>query len=443
MPRRHSDPAYARHDETALEAAREGMVLLKNDNHVLPLAADAAISCFGSAQYMFRNTSTGAGLINPRWQANFHQALAEHSRFAVNEAISGLYQRLQDVTPTEEQLKAAVQKGDTALILISRCSGEFLDNKPVKGGYYLTDEERSMIAAVARAFPKTVAILNTGYPIEMGWIAEYGINAVIYTGFAGQGAGYALMEILDGRTNPSGKLPDTWAYDYYDYPSAQNFINFSAEDTVPREVDKGVLLYYEEDIYVGYRYFDTFGKSAAYSFGHGLSYTDFSVKAVSCDFDGEAVTVQVRVSNCGKVRGKEVVQLYIQAPEDRLEKPRRVLAAFEKTSALEPGGEQTVTLRADGNVFSSFDEESGCYLLEKGRYTVCCGNSLENAVEIGTFKLAKTKILRQVEHINAPVEDFHRLTKKDPIVQPDSRLVDMDLRIPAAAPRPVYAPVPM
>jgi len=443
LPRGQKDPKYAAHDEVALEAAREGIVLLKNEGNVLPLKRDSVLNCFGAAQFMFRNTSTGASLINPRWQANFHQAIAEHSKFKMNQQISELYRTLKDVLPSQEQLNSAIQKGDTAVIVISRTSGEFLDNKPIKGGYYLTDDERSMIAGISRAFPKTVAILNTGYPIETGWVEEYGIDAVIYTGFAGQAAGYALMEILDGRTNPSGKLPDTWAVDYYDYPSAQNFINFEENDAVPGEKDKGVLLYYEEDIYVGYRYFDTFGKKIAYSFGHGLSYTGFAIDCEDCSFDGNAVTVGVRVTNRGNCSGKEVVQLYMHAPDGKLEKPNRVLSGFEKTKCLQPGESQQITICVNKSTFASFDEESGSYLLEPGQYEIFCGNSLVRSVQVGTFELTEAEILRKTGHINVPVEQFHKLTKDNPFVKSDSKMVDLEKKIPVAAPRPAYNPAPL
>ena len=443
LPRGQKNPQYAAHDEVALDAAREGMVLLKNDGHVLPLKKDSVLNCFGAAQFMFRNSSTGASLINPRWQANFHQAIAEHSEFEVNKEISELYRSLKDVLPAQEQLDDALQKSDTAVIVISRTSGEFLDNKPIKGGYYLTDDEHTMIARISKVFPKTVAIINTGYPIEMGWIEEYGINAVIYTGFAGQSAGYALVEILDGRTNPSGKLPDTWAVDYYDYPSAHNFINFAEEDAVPGEKDKGVLLYYEEDIYVGYRYFDTFGKRAAYSFGHGLSYTNFEINCEACNFDGEAITARIQVTNCGKLPGKEVVQLYMHAPDGNLEKPNRVLIGFEKTKCLQPGENQTITICASKSAFASFDEKSGSYLLEPGRYEIFCGSSLEQSARIGTFELTEAETLRKTGHINVPVEQFHKLSKENPYVKPDSKMVDLKAKIPVAAPRPEYKPEPL
>ena len=440
MERPQRDHKYDAHDEVAIQAAREGMVLLKNENHVLPLKADSVLNCFGSAQYIFRNTATGAGLINPRWQANFHQSIEEHSNFKVNREVADLYIKLQDVVPSADVLDRAKAQSDTAVILLSRTSGEFLDNRAVKGGYYLTDDERGMIAAVSKAFTKIVAILNTGYPIEMGWVEEFGINAVLYTGFAGMGAGYALMEILDGRTNPSGKLPDTWSYDYYDNPAAHNFINLPAEHKQVGEKEFGVHIYYEEDIYVGYRYFDTFGKKVAYSFGHGLSYTDFSIEFGQVSEDADKLTVNATVTNTGKCAGKEVVQLYIQAPSGKLEKPKRVLATFEKTKLLVPGEQQTVTLVADPKVYASFSEEVGCFVLEPGKYHVWAGNSLATATEVGSFTLEHERTLEKVHRINLPVEDFKRITHGNNTIDQDSKIVPLEQRIANPAPRPVYEP---
>ena len=443
LPRGVKDPAYAHHDEIALQAAREGIVLLKNEDDVLPLKKDAVLNCFGSAQFMFRNSSTGASLIKPRWQANFHQSIQEHSDFLVNEEISNLYRCLKDIVPTQEQLAQAREKSDTAIILISRTSGEFKDNKPCNGGYYLTDDERAMVKAVAAAFPKTVAILNTGYPIEMGWVEALGIQGVIYTGFAGQAACYALMEILDGRTNPSGKLPDTFAVDYYDYPSAKNFINFGEDDKLPEEKDYGVHLYYEEDIYVGYRYFETFGKKAAYCFGHGLSYTDFEITYDEAVWNGDTVSITATVKNVGSAPGKEVVQLYIGAADGKLEKPAKVLAAFEKTHLLNPGDSETLMLTAKALDFASFDEAQSAYILENGEYHVFCGNALDTAESVFAFSMDEDVILRKTGSINLPVEDFHRISKADQKIRGGSKMVPLEDRIPTPAVRAVYDPIPL
>lgn len=443
MERPQRDPAYDAHDAVALEAAKEGMILLQNVNHVLPLPQNTTLNCFGAAQFCFRNTATGAGLINPRWQANFHQSIEEHSSFRVNQEVSALYSKLEDVEPTKEVLDWAREKSDTALILLSRHSGEFSDNRAVKGGYYLTDNERAMIEAVSRVFPKTVAILNTGYPIEAGWIREYGIDSVICTGFAGMGAGFALMEILDGRTNPSGKLPYTWCFDYYDNPAAHNFINLPAEHKQVGEKDFGAKIVYQEDIYVGYRYFDTFQKPVAYGFGHGLSYTDFRLSTQKPRWEKDTLSVEVSIQNTGSREGKQAVQLYVEAPCGKLEKPRRVLAAFEKTDRLAPGETQTLYLNAPGAVFASFDEESSGFVLDAGEYHVWLGDSLETAEKVGSFSLPDRKMLQKIHHINPPMENFHRLTKKDPTVSEDSKILPLENRIETPAPRPQYQPEPL
>ncbi len=432
------DPKYAAHEEVALQAAREGMVLLKNENHVLPLAPDAKFNVFGMGQFMFRNSATGAGLINPRWQANFHQSIAEHSGFTINPQISSLYRKLQDAMPSSKHLDAAREYADIGIVLLSRTSGEFLDNKPDKGGYYLTDGEKAMVETVSNSFSKTVAIINSSYPIDLRWVDRLQYDSVIYTGFCGMGAGYALMELLDGRANFSGKLPDTWAYDYYDHPSAHNFINFKAEDTLPGEKDYGVELYYEEDIYVGYRYFDTFSKPVQYPFGHGLSYTSFAFEEEACHWNGKTLSAQMVIRNTGTHSGKEVASIYIVAPDGRIEKPSRVLAGFEKTNELAPGEAQAVTISCPAMNFASFDETRHAFVLEAGTYRVLRGEAV-----IGEFAVEEEQILRTVKPVNAPVEEFHRMTQADPTVRESSHTVPLDQRIVHKAQRPEWQPTPL
>ena len=443
LPRKQRDVRYTEHDAVAMRAAVEGMVLLKNEDGVLPLAEDATLNVFGAAQYCFRNSATGAGLINPRWQADFHQGIREHSRFSVNDNISRLYSRLRDVTPTERELRAAKAQSDLAILVISRTSGEFLDNKPIRGGYYLTEDEESMIAAVSRVFEKTVAVINTGYPIDLRWMDKYGVKAAIYTGFAGMCAGYALVELLDGRESPSGHLPDTWALDYYDYPASANFMNYQQSDEVPGEKTHGVRLFYEEDLYVGYRYFDTFRKPVQYGFGHGLSYTSFSHTVTRCECGKHGMELDVAVNNTGERSGKAVLQLYVGTPDGRLEKPFRVLADFAKTQTLAPGAEETLTLHADALRIASYDETCSAYLLEAGSYPLYLGSSLAEAEVTGQFRIPETKVLKKVTPVAQPVEDFHKLTKADPTVHEDSRVVPLDERFPVRAERRVFRPAPL
>ena len=434
---------YDAHDSVAMQAACESMILLKNDNNALPLAPNSTLNLFGRGQYVFYNTATGAGLINPRWQASVHQAIEEHSTFKLNSAIAKLYETHETVIPTTEQLAAAKKESNTGIVIISRVSGEFTDNRPVPNHYYLTDEERRLLQVVSENFDKTVVILNSGYPIEMGWIRDFGIDAVLHTGFAGMGATYALMEILDGRCNPSGKLPDTFAWDYYDYPSAHNFPNLKAEDKQPGEHEFGVHIYYQEDIYVGYRYFDTFGKDTAFCFGHGLSYTDFAITCDDVIWKDGTVYLDVTVQNTGKYTGKEVVQLYIEAPDAEIEKPKRVLTAFEKTGLLAPGEIQTLHLSADQNLFSSYDEGASSYVLEPGIYGIWCGNSLAASAKVGEFTLESKQVLKKVKPVGRPVEQFHKITKADSSVFTQTKIVPLEDRIRIPAQRPVFEPSPL
>ena len=441
--RKYQDPQYAQHDFATLDAAREGMVLLKNEGAVLPLAKGSWLNCFGCDQHNFRITATGASLINPRWAPSFLQAVDEHSEFQINSALTAYYKTPGASVPPQETMDEAQRHSDTALIFLSRHSGEMQDNRPIPGQYYLSEGEKAMVKAVAAAFPKTVLILNTGYPIEMGWTKELGIGAIVYTGFAGMLASYALVEILDGRVCPSGRLPDTWPWDYYDNIVSRNQPTLPAGVPALADEEKGVRIYYEEDIYVGYRYFDTFGVNAAYSFGHGLSYTEFEKEICGLSREDGGVCLNVKITNTGSMPGKEVVQLYIAPPDGILEKPRHVLAAFEKTKLLPPGQSQTLRLYAGDKNFASFDEESGTFLLEPGEYAVSIGN-IGNLTEAGRFTLESAVLVQTVEHYGRPVERFHRLTRQGGTVDGEkSRIVELEERIAVPAERTPYQPEPL
>ena len=440
--RQVQDPAFAAEDEEALNAAREGMVLLKNDSNILPLAADSVLNCFGVGQYMYRITATGASLINPRWKPTFMQAVEDHSSFSINRDVSKLYYDLGMTVPTREQLEVAKEKSDTAIIFISRTAGEMRDTRPLKGQYYLSDEETAMIEAVCSVFEKTVAIINTGHPIDMTWTKRFAIKTILYTGYAGMLSSYALMEILDGRSNPSGKLSCTWPWDYYDNPVSKNYIVPDRNDHWG-ECGKGIRLYYEEDIYLGYRYFDSFSKDVAYCFGHGLSYTVFEKTVNTCTYENQKLRVQVTVTNTGSRPGKEVVRLYVAAPDGKLEKPAHVLAAFGKTRLLAPGESETLALEADAFNFASYDEEGSRYLLEQGTYTAFIG-TLDDLTEAGRFHLTEDVPVRQVTCLGAPVEEFPKLSQRKEITLGTKSCVTVagkEISVPAAY--PAYNPEPL
>lgn len=443
-PKRQRDPAFDAHDAAALDAAREGMVLLKNEGSILPLEKDAVLNCFGVGQHMYRVTATGASLINPRWQPSFTDAVRDHSGFRINERLSSLYTGVAEAVPSEDDLRAARALGDTALIFLTRHAGEFQDGRPIKGQYYLSDDEERMIAAVCGTFGKVAVILNTGYPIDMRWTETYNIGAILYTGYAGMLSSYALVEILDGRTNPSGRLACTWPWDYFDNPVSRNFPTLKEKEAYPGEDGAGVRIYYEEDIYMGYRYFDTFQKPVAFPFGHGKSYTDFVMSAQEPRQTETGFLLSVTVTNRGERSGKTVVQLYVAAPDGPLEKPAHVLADFAKTRLLAPGESETLTLAADRFTFSSFDETRSAYVLEKGDYTVSLGDSVAALTQVGRFSLSDDLVVKHVSHLGCPVEEFKRLTKSDAAVDGSkSRFTALKENIAVPAARKRYAPSPL
>lgn len=434
------DPKYAEHDQQTLVAAREGMVLLKNEGDVLPLPAGTVLNCFGQGQHDFRISATGASLINPRWTPNFFRAVEDHSDFTVNQELWDFYRSVDAAVPEEAVLRRAKEQSDTALIFLTRHSGESQENRPIPGQYYLSENEEKMVQTVTAVFEKTVLVLNTGYPIEMGWTKKLGISAILYTGFAGMLATYALVEILDGRTNPSGKLPDTWAWDYYDAPASKNLPALKAEDPSLGDAASGVRIYYEEDIYVGYRYFDTFGKDVAFPFGHGLSYTTFRIQPVAFRRTESGMCAEVTVTNTGNRPGKEVVQLFVSQPDGKLEKCAHVLIGFEKTGLLVPGESQALTIQAENMDMASFDEESATWVMEKGTYSVFAG-SLGNLQLCGEFALDTDAVLEKVNHHGCPVESFSRLSKTNPQIDGSrSKLVPLAERIAVPAEKKVYAP---
>lgn len=372
LPKPVPDPAYAEHDAVALRAAREGIVLLKNEGGALPLAAGCHLNVVGADS--FRVAAVGAGRINPRYSFGLKRALSEDSSFVVDEAAS------------------------TALIVISRPSGENFDNNAVKGEFYLSDEEEKQIAELCSHAEKVIAVVNSGYPMDLRWADRYGVAALLWCGFPGMLGGKALVEILDGRVNPSGKLPDTWSLTFEDIPSSANFYQPKTPEEAPG-ADTPVFIdtCYEEDIYVGYRYFETFDKPVAYPFGFGLSYTSFEVKAQLKDRE-----VLVKVTNTGSLPGAEVVQVYAAIPEGKLEQPSRRLVGFARTKELQPKETQELTISIGQERLTSYDEEQSAWIMEKGRYAFYAGTSVKDAAECGAFYLKEDELVKETESLMAP-----------------------------------------
>ncbi|MBQ2634452.1 MAG: glycoside hydrolase family 3 protein [Oscillospiraceae bacterium] len=412
------EPRFAAHEQIALQAAQDGIVLLKNEKAALPLPAGETLNFFGKDLFCFRLCAVGAGKITPRYAIGLLEAAEAEAEHPLNRELLDFYACGENRIPNEAMLKRAREASDTALFVLSRCSGENTDNASARGEYTLTEAEEALLAALREHFDRLVVILNVGYPIAADFAERFGVDAVVYNGFGGMLAGRALMDVLTGRVNPSGKLPDTWAARYEDLPASHNF--YDCGDGKPRLVtDEGetwVNTVYEEDIYLGYRYFETFpeARRGGFPFGHGLSYTRFEKAAEAFAFDGDTLRVTVRVTNTGAAAGREAAQLYLSKPQGRLEQPARELVEFEKTLLLAPGESEMLTMSVPLRRMASFDEEAAAWVAAEGSYCVFLGGSVREAEEIGRFTLEADRVLRRVKRRMRPNLPFTRMTQRDP-----------------------------
>ena len=431
--------AYA---AVARRAAAEGIVLLKNDREALPLSNGSRIALFGRAQCHYYKSGMGSGgLVNTDYVVGIRDALEASGRYKLNTALSGTYDAwvadhpmdiglgwasepwYQEEMPLTENLVCrAAEESDTAVVIIGRTAGEDKDNRNAPGSFLLTDTERDILSLVCRIFPKTVVLLNVGNIIDMRWVKEFDPAAVLYVWQGGQEGGNAVLDVLSGAVSPSGHLPDTIAGDLEDWPSSGNFGSETANIQ-------------EEDIYIGYRYFETFcpGK-VLYPFGFGLSYTSFHTDMISFLADpAGSVSLSVSVRNTGSVSGKDLVQIYGSAPQGCLGKPSRVLVDFGKTDTLKPGEVQTLSFDIPLFRFASYDDSGrsgyrSAWVLEPGEYRLYVGNSVRDVEEAGRFVLSETVLVEQCEEAMAPVHAFQRLC---PVRDQEGRFV------------PGFEPVPL
>lgn len=406
--------------EIARQAAAESCVLLKNDKEALPLKAGDTVAVFGRCALHYYKSGLGSGgLVNTRYVVSILDALKACESITVDDSLLQIYENWSVENPIDEghgwgtvpwsqqemsvtdEVIAAAKEANVAIVIIGRTAGEDQDNEKKEGSYLLTQIERDMIAKVSETFERTVVLLNVGNIIDMSWVEEYNPSAVMYVWQGGQEGGNGVVDVLTGKVSPSGKLTDTIAYQIEDYPSTENF------------GDK-YKNYYKEDIYVGYRYFETFAKEKVqYPFGFGLSYTQFDIKAEIKAVTKDKVQVDINVKNIGKCAGKEVVQVYVQAPQGLLGKPARVLAGFWKTGQLQPGEEAEHILDCPKSHFASYDDagitgNKSCYVLEAGEYSVYVGTDVRSAVCSGSWE-QELKILECLQEVCAPVEEFARL----------------------------------
>lgn len=407
---------------TARSAVAEGQVLVRNERGVLPIPAGTHLAVFGRMQLNYYKSGTGSGgMVNVDKVTGVLDALLETDHVTVDEKLLGVYKEWEKTHPfdegigwgtepwcqeemqlTDEVVKEAAENTDFALVVIGRTAGEDKDNLNHPGSYLLTDLEEDMLKKVRAAFDKMVIVLNVGNIMDMGFVDVYQPDAVLYAWQGGMIGGYGTVDVLTGKVNPSGKLSDTISYKIEDYPSHSNFGN----------LDKDV---YEEDIYVGYRYFETVGKEMVrYPFGFGLSYTTFDIAVTSFAQTEKEVSLTVNVKNTGDAAGKEVVQIYASAPQGKLGKPAKVLVEFGKTKELTPGEEQVLSFSVPFYSFASYDEAgatgyASAYVLEEGEYKFFAGNSVREAKEAGSFVLSENLLLEQCSQAMAPEKKFKRM----------------------------------
>ena len=425
----------------AREAAAEGFVLLKNEAQTLPLKPGTKIGLYGAGAVRTIKGGTGSGDVNNRYNVNIYDGLknagyeitsvewlegydrrylaARESWKAeifrkLTEECNGNFFEAYSTTPFSMPAGAVIDEAaakedgaEIAMYVLARIAGENADRRDEAGDYYITEEERAQIAALCEAYEKVILVVNTGGLIDLAFTDEFpNITAVLQFVQAGQEGGNALADVISGKVTPSGKLVDSWALDYMDYPNAAYFSHKSGD--VYREE-------YREGIYVGYRYFDTFDVPVRYSFGYGLSYTEFDIKVTGISKQISAqgkptLSVSVDVINSGVVfSGKEVVQVYVSCPQGKLPKEFRRLAAFGKTKLLAPGETQSLTLSMDLYQLASYSEDQAAWLLEAGTYGIWVGNALSTAALCGTFVLDETKVLVQCEHICPLKESLEEL----------------------------------
>ena len=390
-------PEYAAHEAVALQAAEEGIVLLKNEAQTLPLK-NPLLNVVGEGVYYFQTCAVGAGKINSRYQIDFRQAVMDDAEFALNEELADFFRDDPTGVPDEALLRSAAEQSGTAVMLLVRASGENMDNSTAPGEYQLSENEKALLKALNRHFNRIVLVLNTGYPIAMDFTEECPVSAIVYNGFGGMLAGRALLNVLTGRTNPSGRLTSTWARTYADLPTAGNFYDCYHNDMQRYTADTGPSLTtrYAEGVFMGYRHFTSRGKRSFYPFGHGLSYTAFAETVESVTWQPTAgAKVILRVENTGNLPGKHVAQLYVGKPKTAVEKPVRELIAFGKTGVLAPGESEALTLIAEESNLDTFSERDGAYLIEAGTYTLYLGDNAERVREIGSFEIPGTIVTRK------------------------------------------------
>lgn len=413
---------FEKYTAKARQAVAEGQVLLLNQNHVLPLPKGSHVAVFGRMQLHYYKSGTGSGgMVNVNKVTGILEALEESEDVQVYEPLVGVYREWEKDHPFDEGVgwgnepwsqeemelnealvEEAAEKNEYAIVILARTAGEDKDNKMLEGAYCLTSIEEDMLQKVRKSFAKMIVLLNTGNIMDMSFMDQYRPDAVMYVWQGGMIGGLGTVDVLTGKVCPSGRLSDTIAAQMSDYPADPYFGGLEQN-------------LYVEDIYVGYRYFESAAKSKVlYPFGFGLSYTTFSMEAGGFSYAENQVSFVMKVTNTGSVAGKEVVQVYAKAPLGKLGKPARVLIDFKKTKELKPGECAELAFAIPTSVFASYNEVSTAgmpvgWVLEAGEYTIYAGGNVRDAYAVGSFTLDELQIVEECRSALAPTTAFKRM----------------------------------
>ena len=433
----------------ARRIAEESIVLLKNEDHMLPLKEKKEIAFFGRTQIGTLYSGNGSGGANVAGCGTILEE-CENCGIRPEPLLKGFYEyKINEERVTEEDefdwtkvsemvnsgimyeifgkyrapldeyevpgtlIDQAAEKTDTALIVIGRNSGGEECDRHLSEDYYLTNSEESLLKEVCSHFTNVVVVLNVNGLIDLSWVRKYAnIKSLLFIGIPGEEGASALAGILTGETNPSGKLAVTIAEHYEDYPSADHFswdkehlenvldyesYGLSSEENGSTGFSKSPVSVYWEDIYTGYRYFDTFGKPVLYPFGYGLSYTEFAISDASAEKQNGGIMVTANVKNIGEMSGKEVIQIYLSKvyPAEGVERPYQELKGFEKTSDLAPGEKEQVKIWIPWRELAVYDEERAAWVIESGDYLLKMGNSSRDTFVKGLICVEKTILAEQ------------------------------------------------
>lgn len=435
-------PYETEHRKVARKAAEEGFVLLKNDHHVLPVAKGTKLALYGSGASNPIKGGTGSGDVNEREVVSIYDGLKQAGYEVTTESWIESFRkqyeqsRLEwrqkiwdavDASPDDSMsffnayasMQYAMPAGDipektdtdTAVYVISRIAGEAADRYEQESDYYLNEKEAEILKTICTLYKNVILLINSGGIIDLSFLDAYeNISGVILISQPGMETGNAVASVLSGEVTPSGKLTDTWAYKYEDYPNSRTFSHNNGNVQTEK---------YEEGIYVGYRYFDTFQVPVRYPFGYGLSYTDFSISVKGiAKTAADSFSITVSVKNTGDTySGKEVVQVYASCPQDKMEKEYRRLAGFAKTALLAPGQSEELTIEIPLYALASFCTQTPGWVLEKGTYGLFAGNSIASASLAGTIHLDADALLVKTEHICPLQEELQELSSSKEAVQ--------------------------